>query len=111
MPSQREVGLAYRLRQPEMNILPYFPYVAGLNTTYGETHVSYDPHGINWTGDSDERVQSGWVSSNGTIGFMWNSAQSGDSSRPQPFVRILRLQASNDTSVVDQPDLWNRDYA
>ena len=41
---------------------------------------------------------------------MWDSSQSSDSSRPQPFVRGVEINTGS-LSVISQPDLWNGGYA
>src|SRR5262249_52796692 len=86
----------------------------GLPTTYGGTHTSLAPNGVNWTSNSDNRVQAAWVGTwaNGTpvLGFVWDSAQNAGAGPPQPFVRGLLINAGNNTRI-GNPDLWSAGWA
>ena len=66
------------------------------------------PDGRNWLARCDSRITGAWVA-NGQIGIMWSANRLG-TSRPRPYVRVVRL--NEDTkAVVDEPDIWNRRVA
>jgi hypothetical protein len=55
----------------------------------------------------NDRILSGWRRS-GEVGWAWNVAEGG--SFPFPHVRIARISTATFT-VIDEPDVWNPDYA
>lgn len=74
----------------------------------GGTYSAPGPDGNDWLSRCDPRITGAWVA-NGMIGFMW-AANSLDPSRPMPYVRAVRIDESAKT-LVDEPDIWNRNYA
>ncbi|HEX6368571.1 MAG TPA: hypothetical protein VF006_06555 [Longimicrobium sp.] len=74
----------------------------------GGTYSAPGPDGKNWLGRCDPRITGGWVA-NGRIGFMWTANRLA-SSRPFPYVRVVRIDAASRT-LVDEPDIWSPDYA
>ena len=66
------------------------------------------PDSRNWLTRTDSRITGAWVA-NGAIGFMW-SVNRLDGSRPFPYVRVVRLNEQS-KSVIDEPDIWNPNYA
>ena len=88
-----------------------------------------DPKGVNWCSRSGNGGSSGtgWINAQqqggsgrgpantATVGFMWNAQactnkQSCGYNRPWPYIRVLRFKAS-DLSLIDEPDIWNSNYA
>lgn len=62
------------------------------------------PGGAEWLARLDGRITGAWCGA-GSIGFMWSANR--DERHPWPFVRAVRLRAS-DLERVDEPDLWSR---
>jgi hypothetical protein len=77
------------------------PWQAGDYTATG-------PDGHNWLSRCDPRITGAWVA-DGVIGFMWSANKVG-TSRPFPYVRVVRLEEDS-KAVIDEPDLWNAEYA
>jgi hypothetical protein len=65
------------------------------------------PDGRNWLSRCDPRITGGWVA-NGTLGFAWSANRMG--TRPFPHVRVIRID-ENTMALVDEPDIWNANYA
>jgi hypothetical protein len=66
------------------------------------------PDGNEWLSRSDGRITGGWVA-DGVIGFAWSANKEGNE-RPFPFVRVVRI-AEAAKALIDEPDIWNRNYA
>ena len=65
------------------------------------------PDNNNWLSRCDTRITAGWLA-DGTLGFMWTADRR--TNRPFPYVKAVRLDADS-MSVVDQPDIWNNNFA
>ena len=66
-----------------------------------------NPAGKDWLSRTDPRITGGWVGK-GQIGFMWTAnAKDG---RPAPHIRVVRIDEGS-KNLVDQPDIWNPDFA
>jgi hypothetical protein len=110
--AHRLSSTSIRIWSNDANSGTMFPHdVTGLAQTYSGTHTSIIPGGNNWTSFSDERIQTGWVTSWPTpaIGFMWNSAQNSGAGFPQPFVQAVRVNLSY--GVINQPLIWSSGIA
>jgi hypothetical protein len=70
---------------------------------FNTTHVCPGPDGKDWCGFDDGRIKAGWVSQ-GSIGFMWGSAQGGGFT--YPYVDGVRVRES-DRVYIDRPILYN----
>ncbi|MBL7729646.1 MAG: hypothetical protein JNM88_00595, partial [Chitinophagaceae bacterium] len=81
----------------------HVPVTAFKNGTY----TANCPDGRNWLNRCDERITGAWVSK-GVIGFMWTANK--QAGRPYPFVRVVRITASNMTKL-DEPDIWSPNLA
>lgn len=66
------------------------------------------PGSANWIGRCDGRITGAWLANN-RLGFMWSANRQG-TTRPFPFVRVVRIAVAN-TSLVDEPDIWNANFA
>lgn len=62
------------------------------------------PGSANWIGRCDGRITGAWLA-NGTIGLMWSANRQG-STRPYPFVRVVRIAETTMTQI-DEPDIWS----
>ncbi len=71
-------------------------------------YVAEGPDGRNWLGRCDGRITGAWVSK-GIIGCMWTANGVGDAC-PYPYIRVARI-AEEGKELIDQPDIWNKNYA
>jgi len=62
-----------------------------------------------WLGRSDPRITATWVA-NGIIGVMWSVDKNPTLNRPQPHVRVVRLNEAT-KEIEDEPDIWNASFA
>ena len=70
-------------------------------------YATSGPDGANWLSRTDGRITGAWVA-DGIIGIAWTAARR--SERPFPYVRIVRI-AERTMKVVENFDLWNKDFA
>ena len=66
------------------------------------------PDGKNWLCRCDGRITGAWVSK-GVIGCMW-TANGTNESTPYPHVRVARIDETT-KKLIDEPDIWNLNYA
>ena len=71
------------------------------------TYSASGPDGNNWLSRCDPRITGAWLA-NGVMGFAWSA--NSINSRPFPHVRVVRINEST-KSLVDEPDIWSRNYA
>jgi hypothetical protein len=75
-----------------------------------------DPAGTNWCQRSQWKMGAAWIRQSigdDALGFMWNGAACTDSScgysRPQTYIRVLRFDEN--LNLINEPDIWNPNYA
>lgn len=72
-------------------------------------NTSTTPDGFDWLGKEDDRLLGGTKAGN-ELWFAWGAGRGGASNRPQPYVEIVRINATNNT-LIAQPALWTDQYA
>lgn len=68
-------------------------------------YTSQTPDNHNWLGRADGRM-TGATRAKGALWFSWGANRGGANNRPQPFVQIARVKASN-RSLVANVSLWD----
>jgi hypothetical protein len=76
------------------------------DTDRGDAHCPV-PDGSDPCLRLNDRLQTGWRRP-GEVGWLWNVAEGGGYAFPH--IRLARIKTS-DFSLIDEPDIWNPDYA
>lgn len=71
------------------------------------SYVARGPDNRNWLSRCDPRITGG-AFSNGAITFAWTV--NALDNRPLPHVRVVQIDAAS-MSVINEPDIWNEEYA
>ncbi|BDS12199.1 hypothetical protein [Aureispira anguillae] len=78
----------------------------------GHDYSDENSLGRTWLNRCDDRVTGAWFAK-GVLGFMWTANH--DEHRPYPFIRVVRIKEEEldkeAPSILDEPDIWNEDYA
>ena len=83
------------------------PFVDRAVPTWSDTgYRALAPNGVNWLGNADGRITSGYTT-RGEYGFLWTSAAFGG--QTQPHVRIARFRPSDD-ALVGTDLIWNNSF-
>ncbi|MFN2455687.1 MAG: hypothetical protein ABR577_15865 [Pyrinomonadaceae bacterium] len=95
-------------RWPEASASPTFTDVTVASWSAGP-YSSITPDGRNWLARADGRHTGATLAGN-QLWFAWNSARGGANARPQPFIQIARINATNMT-LVENVNLWDPNSA
>ena len=80
------------------------------HASYANTdNTSLTPDGFDWLGLQDHRLLGGTKAGN-ELWFAWGAARGGASNRPQPYIEIVRINATS-KALIGQPALWTDQYA
>ncbi len=71
----------------------------------GGNYVSRTPDDRNWLERADPRM-TGATLDDGVLWFAWGANRGGANARPQPFVQIARVRAS-DRTLIENVSLWD----
>ena len=81
-----------------------------VNVSQWSSNLNYSatgPDNNNWLSRCDPRITGAWVAK-GVIGFAWSANRINN--RPFPHIRVVRIDEAT-KSVIDEPDIWNQNYA
>jgi hypothetical protein len=84
--------------QPTFNDVTVARWAAG-------QYQSNTPDGFNWLGRADPRILGATKAGN-NLYFAWGANRGGANNRPNPYVQIARIDAS-DFSVLDNVNIWD----
>ncbi len=86
------------ITQSDVNIRPW---------SSNQNYSAPGPDNKNWLGRCDPRI-TGAALANGVVTFAWSANRMNN--RPFPHVRVVRIDEST-KQLIDEPDIWNRNYA
>ena len=87
-----------------------WPEVGGVSSeTISVTPFNAGVYQKPWLDRCDPRITGAWVG-NGIIGFMWTANKRDSAGKPNPHVRVVRIDERT-KAVIDEPAIWSSDTA